>query len=518
MISHVHHRLESLLAVNILCLGSQLSEPVLSLLLSLASSTTLSSSGAQHPQQMLETHRALLSLGSGPHSVSLFRDTPTVASRASEDETRHSQGSSLPKKGTRFKLPDSELDTLSFCDHRMDLDVLLSSKHRAQVDTLNVLGVQPSFREPYPESVYTDVAETINDGDESRFEDEDSIYLHDLHSDDLLHPARHRERRELCAGMLEPTADVDSIATQSLVDSELVPKTIDSSRASTCSQIPSGCGELGSALTLGRASPSHSFIITSSPWLKSSTSKNWSNVNVDHSRLTVESGDHGSGDAVALSPESRREQQETAADKSDSVCGNAATEEEETESSLRESLDKLGTLGSPSHLAGPPPAHNPMAGGASGRNVFSSRSVETRCTHYTHSSSVLSGGAGVPGSHIAPSTIYRPSVYSPLTIDIEEEAGSEDEVIGGGGGGGGTSVAHHTAFHGWPSEVAVGYTVGMCDVVMYSRTSHIQTTALHGVTQGEDSRGELLGLKQLAEFSLPDHSPSGQSSTYTSEH
>ena len=145
----------------------------------------------------------------------------------------------------------------------------------------------------------------------------------------------------------------------------------------------------------------------------------------------------------------------------------------------------------------------------SGRSVTLSvfpRNLETRCTHYTHSSSALSDGAGVPGSHVAPSTVYRQSVYSPLTIDvgIEEEEGETEEECGDVGGEGLATVAGagRAGFETWPSEVGLAYTLRMGEVVLYGRTSHIQSTGLEGGAGGEE---RVLGLRQLAEYSANTH-------------
>lgn len=492
-------RLESLLAVNILCLGSQLSLPVLSLLHSLAGGAISLSSHSHH---QMETPHPPFSFTSRPHSASLFRDTPTITSRVSDDtdKTKHSQDSALPKKGTRFKLPGLEIDEVSFGD------VVSSNNRRARVETLNVLGMQPSFREPYPESVYTDVTQNINDDD-----DDDSIFEAGYHQElnsDAVHLTKPQEQDTYTGSAY--TADVESVATQSLVDSELVPKTIDSSRASTHSQHLSGMGELRSELTLGEVSPSHSFIITSSPWLKSSTSNNGSNV--DHSKLIIDAGGthRSTYDDVMNRDTHTPDPRVDVKQLGENVCG-----EEELRSSLGESLDKVGMLGNPDESHFPHSPHRPVTEGVLGRNVTLSlfpRNVETRCTHYTHSSSALSGGAGVPGSRIAPSTIYQHSIYSPLTIDIEEEdeQGKGMLVSGGNVTGQIAEISHHPSFESWPSEVAVAYTLGICDVVIYGRTSHIQSSALQGLLQSEDTSGEgNIGLKQLAEFTLNDHSSSG---------
>jgi hypothetical protein len=307
------------------------------------------------------------------------------------------------------------------------------------------------------------------------------------------------------------SVDVESVATQSLIDSESIPRTMNSSRASSHSQHLSGMGELGSESTLGELSPSHSLVITSSPWLKSSTSKNLDLSNdgskdkVEEVRMVIPT--------ILLESDELHDPVTSEKDTCTSVedSGNLRGTQRfdtiietptEMKSSLGETLDRVGLLVNHDCLQGPPT----RPPGVSARSVTLSlfdRSVETRCTHYTHSSSALTDGAGVPGSHIAPSTIYRHSVYSPLTLDVENEESCE--VSSGEGG-----TVTHARFEGWPNEVALAYTLSMADVAIYGRTSVIQSAALEGVcSRDRDTRG--LGLKQLAKFSLTEHAPSGKS-------
>ena len=490
-------RMESLFAINILCLGSQLSLPVISLLHSLADGTTplfphSESSAHQHLQNTLQTHLSP-SLGSIPHSASLFRDTPTITSRTSEDTGKTNAekppfNSLPPKKGTRFKLPGLEVDGVLYSDDQTSSDIVASSRHRAQMDTLNVLGVQPGFREPYPESVHAEA----QSGRE--FMDED--YHTHLYGSV---PTDFNDQQGKAATTSRHKGELESIATQSLVDSESVPRTMDSSRSIAHCQTVGGLGELGSESTLGKLSPSQSLVITSSPWLKFSTSKNLELSNSDHreegsqevqrttlqepnelhSVMASEDDEKSSGDIGSLQGTWR----------SDIVHGTSTEEKlKDLESPLGESLDNY------KHLQDLLPQQTDI----SGRSVTLGRHVETRCTHYTHSSPALSDGAGVPGSHVAPSTVYRHSIYTPLTIDVESEEN-------GGCLSSGLITAPRAKLESWPSEVALAYTLSMCDVVIYGRTSPIQSAALEGELGG----GRRVGLTQLAEFSLTDHSTAG---------
>ena len=366
-----------------------------------------------------------------------------------------------------------------------------------------MLGVQPGFREPYPESVYTEAHALTFAEDDGGYTDE---HFHlQLHVDVSHIPSQQRRKSGTTS---RPTGDLESIVTQSLVDSESVPRTMDSSRVSSHSQHLSGVGELDSKSTLGDLSPSRSLVITSSPWLKSSASKN----------LDLSTDDRREGEGVQRVSDGRREsnvlhnpprmKRESFEEveslqgtwRSGAVLGTPIEEKlDALESPLGESLDQVGLLGDQDQLQS-----HPACPGIPGRSVTLSlfaRNVETRCTHYTHSSSALSGGAGIPGSHVAPSTVYRHSVYSPLTIDVENEES-------GGLSSGGT--VSHAMFESWPSEVALAYTLNMSDVVIYGRTSRIQSTALEGTSSGEGGISGF-GLKQLAGFSHTEHSSSGKS-------
>ena len=405
-----------------------------------------------------------------------------------------------PKKGTRFKLPASEADTVSYSHNHTGSDAVTSDKHRSRVDTLNVLGVQPNFREHYPESVYTEIQSPDN---ESAADDDYHTHLRvDIANTE--HFQMKAGMSKAAAALSRHTADLESVATQSLVESELVPRTVDSSRASSHSQHLSGMGGIGSESTLGVLSPSHSLVITSSPWLKSSTSKNleWSN---DDQR------EGGSVGVIHHPPLGESDEfHENKADKESMVGGSQGTgvvceTERKAGSTAAESLEKVRLLAIQDHIR-VLPVRQPSVSGRSVTLSQFGRNVETRCTHYTHSSSALTGGAGVPGSHIAPSTVYRHSVYSPLTIDVEtEESGAALNSA---------ATETHCGFESWPSEVALAYTLNMCDVVLYGRTSHIQSMALDGV-QGAAGDGKGVGLRYLANFSLNPHPQSRKSGRLT---
>jgi hypothetical protein len=446
----VDNWMESLLGINILCLGSQLSLPVLTLLHSL----TTSPSTTSHPPHTSLPHHYHTS-----DTPSLLQDTPTEGSQISmetspiRDDHLHNP---LPaKKGTRFILPGATDTNAGSTGGQMTPDSpdTMPGKHRRHVDTLNVLGQQPGFREPYPESL-------CSEPPGAGLEETSSLLR-------ALPPARPSVASQ-------ERADLVSYESLDLAG------TTAGSRLDTHTQ--SHSQELGSGSTLEKSSLSQSLIITSSPWLKSSTSKNieWS-PDVTQWDTPLLQGAH------------------RLAEESKSVVAYG--------SPIGDKLDGLAsTLGESLSSVLGDQTPEPVSGQSVMLSAFP-RNVETRCTHYTHSSSALSDGAGVPGSHVAPSTIYRQSVYSPqLTVDVgieESDGGETGEKCGGDVSGGGlvtVARAGRAGFVRWPSEVGLAYTLGMGEVVLYGRTSRIQSAALEGGT-GE----RVLGLRQLAEFSTNTH-------------
>lgn len=129
------------------------------------------------------------------------------------------------------------------------------------------------------------------------------------------------------------------------------------------------------------------------------------------------------------------------------------------------------------------------------------RSVETRCTHYTHSTAPLAGGANILGSQVHPSTIIRHSaLYSTASSKSPTAAVTNESA----------AALSISKFASWPSEVAIAYIMGMTSCAIYGRTSLIQRTAMEGFVQEvgvvtdergvESSKGHKCGLLDMAEF------------------
>ena len=433
---HLFCRMEGMLAMNILCADSETNMNVLNLVHCLANGSGKLHYVSEEAQvaDWDEVHVESPPLPADPkEQQSLPRIETTLEL---PDDT-----AAMKKKDTRFQLPVSEKGS-----------TLYSRKESERVNTLNILGMQPEFKEPYPESPAT-IVEEVQD-----------VGLH------LGPQFQARLRMERTSG------SPDSIGTQSLIEDESIPDILPS-ESSTNSSV-----NLDSSTSLDGLSNSKSDggILAESLNVKpeASVSNQRSNVNVqsgsDHPKEKRVSLD----DAISLL-ETRMSP----------VAGTPIEEKlEALESPLGEAIDRIGLLDDRFQYVQPPHAHQVRHVGISRRSVVVSlrpRSIETRCTHYTHSSGALSGGAGVPGSHVPPSTVYRHSLYSiPMTIDIENENSS---VFG-----------HASRFENWPSEVAMSYTLNMASIVVYGRTSGIQKSALEGVRRGGGE--ELYGLMQLSEF------------------
>ena len=363
-------------------------------------------------------------------------------------------------------LPEAHGTNTGSLDGSLTPDSLVG-KRRGQVDTLNVLGQQPGFREPSPESVFSEPPGGGLDNDCSSL----------LEGDAALLPSSPMSGR--VRDLVSSQSEVAEPDSHSLESTE----------------------ELDNRTT----SPSQSLMMASSPWFKSSTSKN----------LEPSCDEEREGDAPLHKADPQATQKAKTLveeSKSDTAYGAPVRDKlNDLASTLGESLSSVLGDSTP----------EPLPGRSTMMLSEYPRNVETRCTHYTHSSSALSDGAGVPGSHVAPSTIYRQSVYSPLTLDVgieeasddaREEEGDRGGSVGGGGGEGVLTVAGsaRAGFESWPSEVGLAYVLGMGEVVLYGRTSGIQSAGLEGGTEG--GRERVLGLRQLAKFSLNNHgSPSKES-------
>lgn len=119
---------------------------------------------------------------------------------------------------------------------------------------------------------------------------------------------------------------------------------------------------------------------------------------------------------------------------------------------------------------------------------------DSRCTHYTHSTAPLDGGAVILGSQAPLSTVY--GIHSMASIPSTIKSVMEDPTLD----------AAPKDLESWPWEVAYLYVQCMASLVTSGDSSVIQKFALDGFTfdvsrYGDGSRG--YGLQQLVCLEKP---------------
>ena len=113
---------------------------------------------------------------------------------------------------------------------------------------------------------------------------------------------------------------------------------------------------------------------------------------------------------------------------------------------------------------------------------------DSRCTHYTHSTAPLDGGAVILGSQVPLSTVY--GIHSMASIPSTIKSVMEDPTLD----------APLKDLESWPWELAYIYVQCMASLVTYGETSVIQKFALDGFSfdaprHSDGARG--YGLQQL---------------------
>ena len=119
--------------------------------------------------------------------------------------------------------------------------------------------------------------------------------------------------------------------------------------------------------------------------------------------------------------------------------------------------------------------------------------ADSRCTHYTHSTAPLDGGAVILGSQAPLSTVY--GIHSTASIPSTIKSVMEDPTLD----------APPKDLESWPWEVAYLYAQCMASLVTFGESSVIQKHALDGFAfdapRHNDSRG--YGLQQLVALEKP---------------
>ena len=126
---------------------------------------------------------------------------------------------------------------------------------------------------------------------------------------------------------------------------------------------------------------------------------------------------------------------------------------------------------------------------------------DSRCTHYTHSTAPLDGGAVILGSQAPLSTVY--GIHSTASIPSTIKSVMEDPTLD----------APLKDLESWPWELAYMYVQCMASLVIFGNNSAIQKYALNGFTfdaprYGDGNRGyglqQLVGLEKGYEESTSD--------------
>ena len=441
--------MEEVLALNILCAASEMSGSVLSLVHSLAKGSGGSGSNGGKPEKVIEES------GSEACTMQPSPVLPEEHSPNLQESNRDTPQSNVidltQKRGTKFNLPVSERG--STAQSMREKSEKMSSQ--CQVVTLNILGMQPQFKEPYPEPVATSVKDLgAAVGLTFGVQFQDRIRA-------------ERDTRSLG----------DSVGTQSLIENESIPDIMSSNDSSNTTV------DLETSSTSLEDVSKPKTLLSLQPEMPAPLGPN---------ELTSPKSRH---DSVCEKPNEKRLSLDVGSLLETRISPAVGTPIEEKlealQSPLGEAVNRVGLLDDRFQYMQPVATqHGKEFSGKSVTLSLPPRNIETRFTHYTHSTAALSGGAGIPGSHVAPSTVYmyKHSVYSmPLTLDTDN---------------GGSSVFGKTSrFENWPSEVALAYTLNLASIVIYGRTSLIQKAALEGdVSRVKCAAADSFGLLDLSEF------------------
>ena len=410
----------------LLCVASQISIDILTLLQSLASGTSLTPSACSNI--------------SAANEDSVYK-TQSHSARSSQDTVPSCSPNDLlkeSKRETRFKLPPSVKSS----------PMNTVKGQTPGVRTLNMLGMQPDFDQKFLESAVTLYTEVTNATSER--------------SKLLANPRSHQDS-------YYSTISASTIGTQSLIRSELIPDTLPSTLTSNTTMVDFGesVSALDDQITVNMSK--------SAAFLASSNSKSL-NISNLLSVVSVSSDPSDTNVAKDVKSSSTDAKTETAELLNTGIGSSINQSHPALETVLSktdtEPVDRVEFLDSRF-----PTQHeqeqqqelsllqNQQRFNQGYATTGDSNVEESRCTHYTHSTAPLSDGAGVPGSQVAPSTVYRRSIFSTPVTDISSEENKKTSQSG---------------FEAWSNEIALLYTIGMADIVIYGQTTMIQKVAFQG--------------------------------------
>ena len=444
--------------MNILCTASETTIDVLQLVQSLASGSAKQhyldksqkppvnqpSSSTKYSRECLIKHSAVV--------------TPT--------DTKQEFAVEL-KKGTRFTLPSSAKKRFLPDGKRRSRQIYNEKpeSNKKSVKTLNILGMQPNFSE----SLMGSIGQTMT---HTGAIDSDASANTQCKGDD---PANQQNQFNKWSST---NLLLQSVRTQSLIENESIPETLPSQYSSNTTVL-----DLGSSTTLEAATPhskSNGLLACSIGFSKNMNS---SLLNV-HSNAIVSS--NPSEDIAALGEEHDTSVSSLIPVQRILISPLSGLLADYGQSTKHDN-EELPTLHENAFLE----SSQPNAQSKSTHQVTSNQyqGIVSQCSHYTHSTVHLSGDAGVPGSQVYPSTIYRRSTHSTELPNINSTI----------------ALRNSSKFENWPNEVALVYTLNMASVVMFGRSSLIQRVALEGpehksVKKKLLSPVEKYGLIQLIDF------------------
>ena len=444
--------MESVLAMNILCIASQLNPDVLNLVQSLAMGKIIPPLPIHELSQKKVTHTTLTSTNPSKQKVKPESE-PELEPELTSDKV-------LPViKGTRFILPTKK----DFVPSTTEEPLSQIETKDVKIATLNVLGVQPDFD---IESSYT-AGRTQTSYQTKSIDHTKDKELKASSADDVkLLQCKFPTVQQLMltrladysgSGLKVGSAVASSVGTQDLIDNESIPEPLPSATVSNITVL-----DMGSVTTIDAGES----LAKSIGLFASSTSKN---LDILVSPVLGPSGELTSTDEQMTDAEKRGEGhtcsnglENTSTTNDSKMAGFMETEK--TNSEKTDSHDDILSEQSRDSLE---------------IQSLQDDRVPSRCTHYTHSTAPLLEGANMLGSQVHPSTVLRESMLS-------REASSHSLTNQ-------MTAKELPKFHNWPSEVAFTYAMNMASIVIYGRTSLIQRNALEGVPHKTDGSQEKIG-------------------------
>lgn len=481
------HRLEAILAMHILCAGAEMNINMLYLVQSLADGSGRPTCSSDAAQQVDIYSKSVSSQSHFPqdtgtdHESTRVPDGVCVGTGGKTDYCGIKGDKHTQLKNMQLKCPTDGLSS-----HQSKR--ILQSKQQS-IDTLNILGVQPSFKDPrlHSETTADEEHSTAGSPDHSESYGNDAA----TSSSSGETPERGEVERCLLDWKLGPPVEMmggirlhhegqrslTTIGTQSMLSSDV--HTHDMHNTGQVN-VDVSLTDFGS----GEAIESSDFqcdALRHDPQGKYTPSSS-------QVKQTQESNS-GMNSALLAADKPTKSLEEDQASQRDVATRTPFTPIEDKLEAIR---SPLGETNMSDNLGQHFRFLNPTVPADMDSKSFAmsipAHKADSRCTHCTHSTDGLSGGAVIPGSHVAPSTILRRSDISiPLTIE---------------GGLSGSSM-----FESWPGEVMLAYTLNMASVVIYGRTSLIQKVALEGKSERAGvAATKRYGLVQLAEFTQEESS------------